>query len=58
MKYSKGGTVGNTVLMTTNHAPIRVTESIHKSIDKNQFGCSKLVDLKRLLTKFIILLFY
>ena len=50
--------MGSTVLMTANHAPIRVTESIHKSIDKNQFGCSKLVDLKRLLTKFIILLFY
>ena len=41
-----GGTVGRTVLMTTNHAPIRVTESIQKSIDKNEFGCSILIDLK------------
>ena len=39
--------MGNTVLMTTNHAPLRVTESINKSIDKNEFGCSILIDLKK-----------
>ena len=30
--------MGSAVLMTTNLASIRVTESIHKSIDKNEFG--------------------
>ena len=39
--------MGSAVLMTTNLAPIRVTESIHKSIDKNEFGCSILIDLKK-----------
>ena len=30
--------MGSAVLMTTNLAPIRVTESIHKFIDKNELG--------------------
>ena len=32
---------------STNHALIQITESIHNSIDNNEFGCSILIDLKK-----------